>query len=282
MDQDLVDRVTARLDPADHPCHAPTRKFHAPHEYPQGHLPRVADLVELVEDQPQRVENLLSAAIWIPSTPCQSGPAGSLERSSRPRRKCRTEHGQASSTVVSVFFPFGPSRLAPLLRPQLTSRSASASPFQTQGEISPSKDAVLHRTTAGFTSPEPWPSRLRGPLPARRRLGSGCCTSAHGFTPRFLPTLGRPHAVAVRFDPDALLSAGLASARHRPCWAQNESALRILTQRALFFQDSRSLELTEPTSLRVDVPRRVVLECIHRSRVAPVWWRGETNRHVLR
>src|SRR5690606_19837379 len=116
-------------------------------------------------------------------------------------------------------------RRSRLLRPLLTSRSASASPFQAQGEISPGKNAVLHRTTAGFTPPEPRPSELRGSLPARparRRLGSGSCTSAHGFAPRFLPTVGHPSAVAVRFDRDGLLSAGLPPARQRPCWAHNE------------------------------------------------------------
>src|SRR5690606_26528202 len=112
-----------------------------------------------------------------------------------------------------------------LLRPLLTSRSACALPFQAQGEISPGKNAVLRRTTAGFTPPEPRPSELRGSLPARparRRLGSGSCTSAHGFAPRFLPTVGHPSAVAVRFDWDGLLAAGLAPARQRPCWAHNE------------------------------------------------------------
>jgi hypothetical protein len=41
-----------------------------------------------------------------------------------------------------------------LLRPRLTSRSGSApSPFQTQGETSPGKSALLHCTTAGSTPP---------------------------------------------------------------------------------------------------------------------------------
>ena len=41
-----------------------------------------------------------------------------------------------------------------LLRPRLTSRSGSApSPFQAQSEISPGKNALLHCTTAGSTSP---------------------------------------------------------------------------------------------------------------------------------
>jgi len=35
--------------------------------------------------------------------------------------------------------------------------------------------------------------------PARPRLLSGSCSSARGFAPCFLPTLGRPRAVALRF-----------------------------------------------------------------------------------
>ncbi|MDP3374531.1 MAG: hypothetical protein Q8S34_09960, partial [Hydrogenophaga sp.] len=37
--------------------------------------------------------------------------------------------------------------------------------------------------------------------------------------PRFLPTLGRPHAVALRFARLGQLAAGLAPAGVRPCWA---------------------------------------------------------------
>ena len=77
------------------------------------------------------------------------------------------------------------------------------------------------------TSPEPWPSGLCGHVPARparRRLVSGFCPSARGFAPRFLPTVGRPSAAALRFDQDGLLSAGLAPARQRPCWAHMSKA----------------------------------------------------------
>ena len=100
-----------------------------------------------------------------------------------------------------------------------------ASPFQAPGEISPGKNAVLRCTTAGFTPPEPWSSELRDLVlarPARHRLGSGSCTSARSFATRFLPTVGRPSAVAVRFDRDDLLSTGLAPARQRPCWAHQK------------------------------------------------------------
>jgi hypothetical protein len=113
-------------------------------------------------------------------------------------------------------------RVAQLLRPLLTSRSGSPpSPFQAQGEISPGKNAILPRTAAGFTPPDPWPRELRSLLPARpdrHRLISGSCPSARGFAPRFLPTLGRPHAVALRFARCGQLR-GTCTPRSRPCWA---------------------------------------------------------------
>lgn len=42
--------------------------------------------------------------------------------------------------------------------------------------------------------------------------------------PRFLPTLGRPHAVALHFIRRDQLMAGLAPAGVRPCWAHNDKA----------------------------------------------------------
>ena len=110
-----------------------------------------------------------------------------------------------------------------LLRPLLTSRSGSSpSPFQAQGEISPGKSAILPRTAARFTTPDPWPRELRGLMPARpdrHRLISGSCSSARGFAPRFLPTVGRPSAVALRFARCGQLAGGLPPPRSRPCWA---------------------------------------------------------------
>ena len=55
--------------------------------------------------------------------------------------------------------------------------------------------------------------------PGRLRLVSGSCTSARGFDSRFLPTLGRPHAVALHFVRCGQLTAGLSPTRLRPCWA---------------------------------------------------------------
>src|SRR5207245_5671230 len=61
--------------------------------------------------------------------------------------------------------------------------------------------------------------------PGRHRLLSGSCSSARSFAPRFLPTLGRPHAVALHFVRCDQLTAGLAPARVRPCWAHMRKTL---------------------------------------------------------
>ncbi|PHV11748.1 hypothetical protein CSQ89_09195, partial [Chitinimonas sp. BJB300] len=39
------------------------------------------------------------------------------------------------------------------------------------------------------------------------------------YDPRFLPTLGRPHAVALHFVRCDQLTAGIPPAGVRPCWA---------------------------------------------------------------
>ena len=43
------------------------------------------------------------------------------------------------------------------------------------------------------------------------------------YAPRFLPTLGRPHAVALHFAHCDQLAAGLAPAGVRPCWAHKKN-----------------------------------------------------------
>ena len=63
--------------------------------------------------------------------------------------------------------------------------------------------------------------RLVAPRPARQRLLSDSCPSARGFAPRFLPTRGHPHAVALRFIRRGQLMGGLPPPRSRPCWAHN-------------------------------------------------------------
>ena len=111
---------------------------------------------------------------------------------------------------------------------RLTCRSGSTrSPFQAQGEISPGKNALLHCTTAGSTPPRLWSQELCGHVPARparKRLLSGSCSSARSFASRFLPTLGRPHAVALRFARCDLLTTGLTPVRVRPCWAHTQKS----------------------------------------------------------
>ena len=101
------------------------------------------------------------------------------------------------------------------------------SSFQTQGKISPGKNTILPRTTAGFTPPtldhESFAAfcqlALVGP-----RLISDSCPSAHGFAIRFLPTLGHPCAVAFHFARCGQLAAGLSPPRSRPCWAHKRAA----------------------------------------------------------
>src|SRR5690606_18936845 len=117
-----------------------------------------------------------------------------------------------------------------LLRPLLTSRSGSApSPFQTQSEISPGKNALLRCTTAGST-----PLRLDHESFAVHSpfalLGSAfypiLVHRLAAYAPRFLPTLGRPYAVALHFIRCDQLMAGLAPAGVRPCWAHNKKPLQ--------------------------------------------------------
>ena len=45
------------------------------------------------------------------------------------------------------------------------------------------------------------------------------------YAPRFLPTLGRPRAVAIHFTHCDQLVAGLAPAGVRPCWAHQKKPL---------------------------------------------------------
>ena len=160
----------------------------------------------------------------VGASPLRRSPTVS-PRASNGSSSCLDIWGDLPSrlTSVSLSSPFGPSPPVRLLRPRLTSRSAStASPFQAQGEISPGKSVTLLRATAGFTSPGHRPSELCGHLPARparRRLRSGSCTSARGCAPRFLPTVGHPSAVAVRFSHDGLFLGGLSPPGWRPCRA---------------------------------------------------------------
>ena len=47
------------------------------------------------------------------------------------------------------------------------------------------------------------------------------------YAPRFLPTLGHPHAVALHFAHCDQLAGGLAPPGVRPCWAHKRNAVRV-------------------------------------------------------
>ena len=114
-----------------------------------------------------------------------------------------------------------------LIRPRLTSRSR----LDTVALSGARRDLPrLERTPAlhrrRIYAASPWSRELRGHVPARpgwQRLLSGSCSSARSFDPRFLPTLGRPHAVALHFTRCDQLVTGLAPVRVRPCWAHMEN-----------------------------------------------------------
>ena len=100
-------------------------------------------------------------------------------------------------------------------------------PWATRG----SSPALLRRRSPWLfarsvgTLPEPWSRELCGSLPARparQRLVSGSCSSGRSFAPRFLPTVGHPPAVALRFACCDQLAVGLAPTRVRPCRAHKE------------------------------------------------------------
>ena len=137
---------------------------------------------------------------------------------------------------LSHSLSFGPSSKK-LLRPLLTSRSGSTPlPFQDRGEISPGKNALLLCTTAGST-----PLRLdhqsfavHCPLALlHSAFYPGLVHRLADYAPRFLPTLGHPHAVALHFVRCDQLTAGLAPAGVRPCWA-HKTKTPLLAQRGFW------------------------------------------------
>ncbi len=76
------------------------------------------------------------------------------------------------------------------------------SPFQAQGEISPGKNALFHCTTAGFTPPCFDHESFAVSCPLALLGNAFYPVLVHRlaiYAPRFLPTLGRPHAVALHF-----------------------------------------------------------------------------------
>ena len=108
------------------------------------------------------------------------------------------------------------------------SRHVSMSPFQVQGEISPGKNALLHHTTAAFTPPR-FDHKSFADFCPFALLGSALyAVLVHRlmiYASRFLPTIGRPHAVALGFARCGQLATGLAPVGVRPCWAHKMKGL---------------------------------------------------------
>ncbi len=86
---------------------------------------------------------------------------------------------------------------------------------------------LIETASARTTSQSPDTSlELRGQAPARavrHRLLSGSCSSARSFDPRFLPTLGHPHAVALHFAHRNQFTTGRSPISVRPCWAHTQN-----------------------------------------------------------
>ena len=175
----------------------------------------------------QRTSGFVADSVW---------PGFTVPPSCPPRLPRHLTHDLAALHVLSHSLSFGPSRfpssleglVLPLLRPLLTSRSSFAlSPFQAQGEISPGKNAHLHRTTAASTPPRLGHKSFAVTCPLALLGNAFYAVLVHRLTiyaPRFLPTLGHPHAVALYFAHCDQLAAGLAPAGVRPCWAHMKKA----------------------------------------------------------
>ena len=93
--------------------------------------------------------------------------------------------------------------------------------------------ALLHCTTAGYTPPRFDHKSFLVHCPVALLSSASYPILVHRLTvyvPRFLPTLGRPHAVALRFARRDQLATGLAPVGVRPCWAHNEKATDFKNQ----------------------------------------------------
>ena len=112
----------------------------------------------------------------------------------------------------------------------LTSRSGPVPlPFQALCEISPGKNALLHRTTAEFTLSCLDHESFAETCPLTLLNSALYPVLVHRLTiyaPRFLPTLGHPYAVALHFICCDQLMAGLTPAGVRPCRAHTKKASR--------------------------------------------------------
>jgi hypothetical protein len=129
--------------------------------------------------------------------------------------------------VLGPFSPFGPSSHG------VTTTASADSSFRCSGQRHPFGCKMRSPRVRAHPFTIRPPDLQRGDLiigarvllharPTPIRLLSGSCSSAHRFAPRFLPTLGHPHAVALRFCLDDLRQRGLTPLRMRPCRAHKK------------------------------------------------------------
>ena len=87
--------------------------------------------------------------------------------------------------------------------------------------------ALLHCTTAGYTPPCLDHESFLVSCPVALLGSASYPILVHRLTvyvPRFLPTLGHPHAVALHFARRDQLATGLAPVGVRPCWAHTKKS----------------------------------------------------------
>ena len=114
-----------------------------------------------------------------------------------------------------------------LLHPLLTSRSAFASPFQAQGEISPGKVRGLPRATAGFTSPPLGRESFAGDCPLALVSAASYPVSVRRLAvslPASFSAPSREFALRFAFGRYDQLPKRTFTSKSRPCWAHNQEA----------------------------------------------------------
>ena len=87
--------------------------------------------------------------------------------------------------------------------------------------------ALLHCATAGYTPPRFDHKSFLVYDPVALLSSASYPILVQRLTvyvPRFLPTLGHPHAVALRFARRDQLATGLTPVGVRPCWAHMKKA----------------------------------------------------------
>src|SRR5690606_6654918 len=107
---------------------------------------------------------------------------------------------------------------------------------------SPGKNTLLHRTTAGYTPPHLGHKSFAASCPLALLGSASYPIFVHRLTvydPRFLPTVGRPSAVALHFVRCGQLTGGLSPPGVRPCRAHKKSP-QLKLRASWFYPDPRS------------------------------------------